>query len=97
MAAVAAGADRQDVHEVVRTHSHAVTARVKSGDGAAAELIDRLKAEPAFAGLDFAAALDPHQFTGRAAEQVTEFLAEHVAAVRTRYAGTAAGEAELSV
>ncbi len=97
MAAVAAGADRQDVHEVVRTHSHAVTARVKSGDGTASELIDRLRGEPAFAGVDFAAALDPRQFVGRASEQVAEFLAEHVAAVRSLYAGTAAGEAELSV
>src|SRR5438105_2278859 len=33
MAAVRAGGDRQVVHEVVRQHSHAVTARVKEGVG----------------------------------------------------------------
>ena len=31
MAAVRAGGDRQEVHEVVRQHSHAVTAQVKAG------------------------------------------------------------------
>lgn len=97
MAAVAAGADRQDVHEVVRTHSHAVTAKVKAGDGTAEELIDRLKSESAFVGVDFAAELAPSRFVGRAAEQVGEFLAEHVAAVRQRYADESAGDAELSV
>jgi adenylosuccinate lyase len=96
MAAVAAGADRQDVHAVVRTHSHAVTARVKAGDGTAAELLDRLTAEAAFAGLDFAAAADPARFVGRATEQVTEFLAEHVAAVRHRYPAAGAAD-ELTV
>lgn len=97
MAAVAAGADRQDVHEVVRTHSHAVTAKVKAGEGTAEELIDRLKSESAFVGVDFAAELAPSRFVGRAAEQVGEFLAEHVAAVRQRYANESAGDAELSV
>ena len=97
MAAVAAGADRQDVHEVVRGHSHAVTRRVKDGQGSAGELTDRLRAEPAFAGVDFAAELDPRRFVGRAAEQVTEFLAEHVAAVRQRYPGGGPEAADLTV
>nr|MCU0706529.1 adenylosuccinate lyase [Fimbriiglobus sp.] len=62
MAAVAAGADRQDVHEVIRVHSHAVTQRIKDGVGASTELFDRLKAEPAFAGVNFDAATDPRLY-----------------------------------
>jgi adenylosuccinate lyase len=97
MAAVQAGGDRQEVHELVRTHSHAVTARVKDGTGSAAELFDRLKAEPAFGKVDFAATLDPRQYVGRAPEQVDEFLADHVEPVRKRYAGAGGMTAELHV
>ena len=97
MAAVAAGADRQDAHERVRQHSQAVTAAVKAGTGTAADLIDRLRADPAFAGVDFAAHLDPAQFVGRAPEQVAEFVAAEIGPVRDRYAGRTGGSSELSV
>lgn len=97
MAAVQAGGDRQEVHEVVRTHSHAVTARVKAGTGTATELFDLLQSEPAFKKVDFVAATDPHGFIGRSPEQVTEFVAEHVAPVRARYAAALGMKAELSV
>ncbi len=55
MAAVQAGGDRQEVHEVVRTHSHAVTAGVKAGTGSTSELLNLLQGEAAFARVDFAA------------------------------------------
>ena len=97
MAAVRAGGDRQDVHEVVRRHSHAVTARVKEGTGSPAELFDLLKGHPAFARVDFATLLDPRGFVGRAPEQVGEFLADEVEPIRARYAGAAGETAELSV
>jgi adenylosuccinate lyase len=97
MAAVRAGEDRQTVHEVVRQHSQVVTARVKEGVGSPAELFDRLKGERAFAKVDFAAALDPRGFVGRAPEQVAEFLAEHVEPIRKRYAGALGMKAELTV
>jgi adenylosuccinate lyase len=97
MAAVRAGGDRQEVHEVVRRHSHVVTARVKDGTGSAAELFDRLKAEAAFARVDFEAVLDPRGFVGRAPEQVAEFVAESVEPIRRRYAGALGMRAELSV
>src|SRR5207244_10380756 len=45
MAAVRAGGDRQTVHEVVRQHSHAATARTKEGTGSAAELADGPRTE----------------------------------------------------
>ena len=97
MAAVRAGGDRQDVHEVVRRYSHAVTARVKEGTGSPAELFDLLKGHPAFARVDFATLLDPRGFVGRAPEQVGEFLADEVEPIRARYAGAAGETAELSV
>lgn len=97
MAAVASGSDRQDVHEVVRQHSHAVTAEVKNGTGSASALIERLRKEPSFAKVDFAALLDPRQFTGRAPEQVEEFVAEQVEPIRQRYQSQLGQRAELSV
>ena len=97
MAAVRAGGDRLEVHEVVRRHSHAVTARVKDGTGSPTELFDRLKGEAAFARVDFAAVLDPRGFVGRAPEQVTEFVAESVEPIRTRYAGALGMKADLHV
>ena len=97
MAAVAQGADRQDVHEIVRKHSHAVTARVKAGTGKSSELIDLLQQEPAFAGIDASMLMDASRFVGRAPQQVTEFIEEHVMQVRQRYAGTLKIESELSV
>jgi adenylosuccinate lyase len=97
MAAVAAGADRQAVHETIRRHSHAVTAKVKAGEGSAADLIDRLRAEPAFARVDFAKALDPAGFVGRAPQQVEEFLATEVAPLLARFPGRGGADAELTV
>jgi len=97
MAAVAAGADRQDVHEVIRQHSHATTARIKDGSGSATELFDLLQREPAFANVDFAAITDPRLFVGRAPEQVGEFIAEEVQPIRERYAGKLGQRSELKV
>jgi adenylosuccinate lyase len=99
MAAVQAGGDRQEVHEVVRTHSHAVTDRIKDGSGTSAELLERLKGEKAFARVDFAAvaAQTPREFVGRAPEQVAEFVDEYVAPIRMRYAAVLGMTAELSV
>lgn len=97
MAAVAAGADRQDVHEVIRVHSHEVTKRIKEGVGVSTELFDRLKAEAAFAGVDFAAATDASLFVGRSPEQVTEFVEMEVEPIRRRYADKLGQNAELKV
>jgi adenylosuccinate lyase len=97
MAAVRAGGDRQAVHEVVRQHSHAVTARVKEGAGVSTELFDRLRAEPAFVKVDFEAVLDSRQFVGRAPEQVAEFIDEYVEPIRKRYKNELGKTAELNV
>jgi adenylosuccinate lyase len=84
MAAVAGGGDRQDLHERIRRHSQAAANVVKE-QGSANDLIDRLKADKAFAKVDLAAALDAHKFVGRAPEQVDEFLSETVEPIRQRY------------
>ena len=74
-----------------------MTAKVKAGTGTAAELFDRLKADPAFAKVDFATVHRPAQFVGRAPEQVEEFIADHVEPVRKRYASVLGMKAELDV
>jgi adenylosuccinate lyase len=96
MAAVAAGGDRQDLHERIRRHSRAAAAVVKE-QGGASDLLARLAADPAFAGVDLAAALDPSKFIGRAPEQVNEFLADVVAPIRARYRGQTTGAGEVRV
>lgn len=85
MAAVRAGGDRQAVHEVIRRHSRAAACRVKE-EGAANDLLERLRGDPALAGVDLAAVLDPAAYVGRAPRQVDAFLESVVEPIRTRYA-----------
>jgi adenylosuccinate lyase len=96
MAAVAQGGDRQDVHERIRTHSLAAAGRVKAGDGTN-DLIDRLRADPAFTGVDFDAVLDPSRFVGRAPEQVETFIREDVDPIRARYPSAVGQTREVDV
>ncbi|MDP6556760.1 MAG: adenylosuccinate lyase [Pirellulaceae bacterium] len=84
MEAVAAGGDRQTLHELIRQHSQAAAQVVKQ-DGGANDLIRRLRGDAAFAGIDLASAMDPAQFVGRAPEQVDEFLQNVIAPIRARY------------
>ena len=84
MAATQAGGDRQELHERIRTHSLAAAGRIKAGDGTN-DLIERLGGDPAFAGIDLAAVLEPRQFVGRAPEQVDAFLIREVEPIRARY------------
>jgi adenylosuccinate lyase len=85
MQAVAAGGDRQLLHEQIRQHSHAASAVVKL-EGRPNDLMERLAADPAFAGVDLQAALEPRQFVGRSPEQVDDFVASVVAPIQARYA-----------
>jgi adenylosuccinate lyase len=77
MAGVAAGGDRQELHELIRQHSQAAALQVKQ-EGASNDLMQRLAADPAFANASLDAALDPLAFVGRSPEQVDEFIAEIV-------------------
>jgi adenylosuccinate lyase len=84
MAAAAQGGDRQALHERIRQHSQAVTAALKAGTGRN-DLIDRLRSDPAFAGVDFEQVMEPSNFVGRAPQQVDEFLELEIAPIRGRY------------
>jgi adenylosuccinate lyase len=95
MAAVAAGGDRQELHELIRQHSQAAAAVVKQ-QGGENDLLARLQGEKTLAKVDLQAAVDPATLTGRSAEQVDEFLAEVVEPIRARY-GAATNSAELRV
>jgi len=96
MAAVTAGGDRQELHEKIRQHSQAAAQQVK-GAGRPNDLLDRLKSDEAFAGVDIDALLDPSAFVGRAPQQVDDFLASQVAPIRDRYAEQLGGGGELKV
>ncbi len=85
MAAVKAGADRQEVHEKLRRAAMEVAAAQRAGqDGN--DLIERLQQDPLFAGLDWDRLLDPRQHVGRAPQQVDEFVQAYVEPMRRRYA-----------
>jgi adenylosuccinate lyase len=96
MAAVQAGGDRQALHERIRLHALAAANRLKDG-AADNDLIDRLKADSSFPRLDFAGVLAPDRYTGRAANQVDEFIATVIEPVRQRYRGTLAADHDSAV
>ena len=77
MEAVKRGGNRQELHEKIRQHSMAATARMKEGEPC--DLLDRLAADPAFgmtrAELD--AVMEPSLYIGRCKEQVENLLAEY--------------------
>ncbi len=96
MAAVAAGGDRQDLHERIRQHSQAAAQRVKL-EGGDNDLLERLRSDPAFAGVDLAKALHPKHYIGRAPQQVDEFVRGIVGLIRRRYRNRTQRESELRV
>jgi adenylosuccinate lyase len=76
---VAAGGDRQALHEVIRRHSLAVAERVSRGENN--DLLDRLASDPEFKNVPAAALqaeLQPVKYVGRAPQQVGEFIEEYL-------------------
>jgi adenylosuccinate lyase len=96
MAAVRAGGDRQDLHERIRVHSQAAASRVKDADGTN-DLLDRLRADPAFRGLDLSDVLAPERYIGRCPEQVEAFVSAEVEPIRLRYPGLLGQSGEVEV
>ena len=96
MAASAAGGDRQELHERLRKHTHAAALRVKM-EGKGNILLDRLRNDPAFAGVELKTATDPKRFIGRSPKQVDEFVRGFVTPIRRRYRKVLAQTSELSV
>jgi adenylosuccinate lyase len=96
MAAVAAGGDRQELHERIRRHSQAA-ARVVKEQGGSNDLLERLGGDEAFSGVDLGAAMEPSRFVGRAPEQVEEFLGEVVEPILAKYPDVSARDADVTV
>ncbi|CAD78590.1 adenylosuccinate lyase [Rhodopirellula baltica SH 1] len=96
MQAVAAGGDRQDLHEQIRVHSQAAALEVKQNAGDN-DLLERLKGDENFAGIDLEAAIDPHAYVGRAPQQVDEFMEAIITPIRQRYSGSDSLSVEVTV
>jgi adenylosuccinate lyase len=79
MDAVKAGGDRQELHERIRELSMKAGARVKQ-EGLDNNLLELIAEDPMFGVTleELQAKLDPSKYTGRAKEQVDEYLAEVV-------------------
>ena len=97
MESVKRGGNRQELHEVIRVHSHAAAAKVKL-EGGANDLIDRLAEDDAILlnKEEILEQLDPAKYVGRSVSQVEEYLASEVAPILDRYYKSAV-EAELNI
>ncbi|EDV48772.1 adenylosuccinate lyase [Drosophila erecta] len=86
MAMVKAGGDRQVCHEKIRVLSQEAGAQVKQ-HGKDNDLVDRVRKDPYFSPIleQLDTILDAKTFTGRASEQVGEFVKEEVEPVLARY------------
>jgi adenylosuccinate lyase len=95
--AVRGGKDRQEVHELIRRHSME-SARAASAGGES-DLLERLASD---AGLgmsleELRRLADPARFTGRAPEQVREFMDEWVTPITSSSASTQVEPQEITV
>lgn len=91
MEAVRRGGDRQQLHERIRNHSMAATARMK--EGLPCDLLDRLADDAASFGLDrteLEELMEPSRYIGRCPEQVERY-ANHCLEI-AHQAGTAKSE-----
>ena len=96
MAAVAAGGDRQQLHEQIRKHSQDAAAVVKQ-QGGTNDLLHRLRQDRDFSAVDFDNVANAANFIGRAPDQVDEFVTAVIDPIRQRYPKELAGDAEVNV
>ncbi|MBQ1388179.1 MAG: adenylosuccinate lyase [Clostridia bacterium] len=97
MKAVKNGGNRQELHELLRQHSHAAAARVKREDGVN-DLVDRIADDPAFPVTkeEIINELDPSLYIGRCVSQVNEFIENEVSPVLSRlYEGEITSELKV--
>ena len=97
MESVKRGGDRQELHEIIRVHSHAAAAKVKL-EGGQNDLIDRIAEDERIplTKEEILSQLDPKKYIGRSISQVEEFIREVSAPVIERY-HSAELEGELKV
>jgi adenylosuccinate lyase len=96
MAAVRTGGDRQELHEIIRTHSQAAAQQVKEL-GKSNDLMDRLSRDERFKAIDLNSVLNPASFVGRAPAQVVRFVEEAIAPIRSRYGDQLSRQSDLRV
>ena len=86
MESVKRGGDRQELHEIIRVHSHAAAAKVKL-EGGQNDLIDRIAEDERIplSKDEILSQLDPKKYIGRSVSQVEEFIKEISAPVIDRY------------
>ncbi len=96
--AVANGGDRQAAHEIIRGHSMAASKALKEGADRN-DLLDRLAGDKAF-GLSadqISETADAFRYTGRASQQVDEFLDEVISPLLAGTTAVAQDSSELRV
>lgn len=98
MAAVKAGGDRQELHEVIRANAQAAAANVKM-NGGENDLLERLSKDEHFAGidLDLNETLRFELYVGRAPQQVADYLAGEIDPFLAANAGRAVSAASVKV
>jgi adenylosuccinate lyase len=98
MEGVKRGGDRQELHEVIRTHSHAAAAEVKV-HGRENDLLERLAGDPAIGMTldEIKDTLDVKKFVGRAPEQVVEFIADEIDPLLQKHAAFLGAHSDVRV
>lgn len=96
IAGVAAGGDRQALHERIRVHSRAAAEVIKVLGGKN-DLLERLRGDPAFADVPIGDIVRPEAFVGLAPQQVDAFLKTVVGPLRRRHRRTPRREPEFEV
>lgn len=95
MAAVKAGGNRQELHETIRVHSMEAAKQIKEF-GRDNDLIERIKNDPAFSSIKdrIDSIVNPHDFIGRAPEQVEELVATYIEPLLAKHAGEQSDKGE---
>ena len=96
MAAVRAGGDRQELHELIRKYSMEAGEQVKL-HGKPNDLIERIQRHEAFRAVQWDQVFDPKLFIGRAPQQTENFVATVVEPIRERYRTHLGQPVELKV
>lgn len=95
MEAVAAGGDRQDLHERIRIHSVACANEIKANNSEN-DLMERIRADENFAKVNLDREVNPLDFVGRSREQVDEFIEQIISPILEQF-GDQSEQADLRV
>ncbi len=98
MESVKKGGDRQELHEKIRQYSMEASERIKD-EGKDNDLLTRIVKDDLFnlTEKDIKSLTAPERFTGRASEQVEEFICEYIEPVLKRHKDETGLEVELKV